>query len=109
VPQLKPSSSPAPAIIFLVLSLVLALLTIVPALFLVMSTAGCQGQCSLALVEVGIWIALIGPWVAFVIGSVFTIVTLVRRQRALRASLFTLGGTLLAFVIGVAWTFIAIG
>ena len=106
---MKHSSSSAPAIILLVLSLLLAVLTIVPALFLVMSTAGCQGQCSIALVEVGIWIALLGPWVSLVIGAVLTILRIARRQRALRASLFTLGGTLLAFVIGVAWTFIAIG
>lgn len=106
---MKPSSSPASAIIFLVLGLLLALLTIVPALFLVMSTAGCQGQCSLAMVEVGIGIALIGPWVAFVTGAVLTIIKLARRQRAVRASLFTLGSTLLAFALGVAWTFIAIG
>jgi hypothetical protein len=96
-------------IVVLVLSVVVALFTILPAIFLVMSTAGCRDGCSLALVEVGIWIALVGPWVALVIGTLFTIVRLVRRQRALKAALFTLGATVIAFIAGVAWTFIAIG
>lgn len=96
-------------IVLLILSFVLALLTIIPALFLVMATAGCRDGCSLQVVEVGIWIAVLGPWVALAIGATVTIVRMVRRQRALIAALVTIGATFAAFILGVAWTFIAIG
>lgn len=97
------------AIIALVLNLVVTLVLFVPALFLAMASDGCSTGCALIVVEVGFYLALIGPGLVFLAGLVFTIIALVEKTNPLWPALIGLGGTVGAFLLGVAATFLAIG
>ncbi len=94
------------SIVLLVVTVALNLILLVPAIMLVMSATGCHEGCPLPVVETGIWIAIAGPWIVWLLGGIFTVTKLVKKQDALYYSLITIGGSLGAFLLGVAITFV---
>jgi hypothetical protein len=96
-------------IVFLVLNALMVAALIVPALFLVMASAGCMDSCNMDVLQVGFYIALFGPSVAFIVNLVLSIVFLVKKRTAWLLSLLVSVGGLLIFLLGVALVFLQAG
>ena len=94
------------SIVLMVLNFFLVGFLILPAIFLVFATDSCQGGCDPAAINAGMWIALVGPGVVFTISLIASIRLMVKKLDALVMSLIGLGGSLGAFLIGVAIVFI---
>ncbi len=96
-------------IVFLVLQVALVFALILPALFLVMASAGCFEPCNIDVVSVGFHIALLGPGAVFVVNLILSIVFLVQKRTAWLLSLLGGVASFLVFLLGVAIVFGAIG
>lgn len=71
-----------------------------------MATDGCHEGCPLVVVETGIWIAILGPWIVLLLSMIFSIRQMVKNIDALTYSLIGIAGSFGAFLIGVATVFL---
>ncbi len=94
------------SIVVLVLNVFMNVVIMVPAVFLVMATDGCHEGCPLVVVEAGIWIAILGPWIVFLLSAIFSIKNMVHKLDALSYTLIGISGSFGAFLIGVATVFL---
>jgi len=94
------------SIVLLVLTVLSALVLFVPALLLAMVSDSCNSSCNMVVFTLGFYIAVIGPGLVAVTGTVFTIIKMVKKQDAVSTALIGLGGTYGAFMLGLAITFI---
>ena len=92
-------------IVFLALLLVLVVALFVPALFLVMSTAGCSDSCNLDVMQAGINVAVLGPGLVFIANLIVSIVFLVKKRTAWWLSLLGAVASMLAYLLGLALVF----
>jgi hypothetical protein len=96
-------------IVFLVLNALMVGALILPSLFLAMASDGCNDSCNLGVIQAGLYIALFGPSVAFVVNLVLSIVFLVRKRTSWLMTLLVGIGGLLVFFLGVAIVFVQAG
>lgn len=96
-------------IVFLVLQVALVVALVLPALFLVMASAGCFDPCNIDVMSAGFYVALLGPGVFFVVNLILSIVFLVKKRTAWLLSLLGGVASLLVFLLGVAVVFVQAG
>ena len=64
------------------------------------SACGQYGTCDSSLQSTGFWLAVLGPWIAFVVIVVITVILLVRRTLAFWLPLVGIGVALGLFIAG---------
>ena len=94
------------SIVLLVITVLSALVLFVPALLLSMVSDSCNSGCNMVVFTLGFYIAVLGPGLITITGTVFTIIKMVKKQDAVSTALIGLGGTYGAFMLGLAITFI---
>ncbi len=72
------------------------------ALFLAFASDSCGAGCSITQMEVGMWTAILAPWVAWLAGVVVVILLLVRRRIAFWVPFAGLAAGVLGWLLG-AW------
>lgn len=95
-------------IALLVVALVSVVVLFVPALMLAMASDGCSSSCNMAVFSIGYYLAVAGPLLVALTGTVFAIIKMVKRQDAISVALIGVGGTYGAFVLGLAIVFITV-
>ncbi len=91
----------------MVISVLSAIILFVPALLLSMASDSCGAtSCNMTVFELGFYIAVFGPAIVTILGIIFSIRALVKKQSGLNYALIGMGGTYGAFLLGVAIIFI---
>ena len=94
------------SIVLLVVTVLSALVLFVPALMLSMTSDSCNNNCNMAVFNIGLYIAVVGPALVTLTSLVFTIIKMVKKRDAVSTALIGLGGTYGAFMLGLAVVFI---
>lgn len=99
-------------IVFLVMSVLLDIVLLVPGMFLAFASDGCGQGCSIEVLSFGFYLSLIGPAVVTIVGGIFTIVAIVRAKGTSKPVIYgaiTLGGSLGIFLLALLIVFGANG
>jgi hypothetical protein len=104
----SPVANRVTTIVLLVVALISVVILFVPALMLAMASDGCSSSCNMPVFTIGYYLAVAGPLLVALTGTVFAIIKMVKKQDAISTALIGLGGTYGAFVLGLAIVFLTV-